>query len=167
MKQILGVCLLFPFFFSVVGQEIYDGYRNGLQITGTKVERNFEGDMIWEDKDSSTYVYDEQQRLILKEDLYFNDTIWVTSSRVLLEYDSDNQSYVQTSQCWNWEGELKEEKHQVLEERNEQDQLATRLINVWKNETLVKVSRTNYQYDEWGNTINTELFRFVNEEWKL
>ena len=166
IQHILTFGILLLFSFKLVGQEIIDGYKNGRQIIGTKVERNLLGETEWIDKDSSTYVYDEQQRLIKKEGLYFNDTTWVINERILSEYDTESQDFIYTTQRWS-AGKLIEHKDKVTQEFNEQNQLVNRIVSDWINEHWINFSRTNYQYDESGNIINIGFSRFVNDEWKL
>lgn len=166
IKQFLCFGVVVIFSFKLAGQEIIDGYQNGRQIIGTKVERNLEGEAIWKDRDSSTYIYDIQQRLIKKEDLYFNDTTWVVHTRIVLEYDSDDKGYVQTFQQW-FGDVFMEDKHKISKEFNEQNQLVDRIISEWINENWVNLSKTSYQYDERGNITSIGFSRFVNNEWKL
>ena len=65
VKQVLYLVSLLLISLNLVGQEeIREGYRNGRQINGTKVERNLEGEVDWRDKDTTIYVYDNQQRLL-------------------------------------------------------------------------------------------------------
>ena len=167
VKQILCLVSLLLISLNLVGQEeIREGYRNGRQINGTKVERNLEGEVDWQDKDTTIYVYDNQQRLLKREYLYFNDTIWIARSRTLFEYDLDGLGYIQTDQQF-YADVFKEEKHQITQEFNDQNQLVESIENDWINETWIKHNKTEYQYDEWGNIINIDFFRFVNDEWKL
>lgn len=166
IKQILGFGILFLCSLTLTGQEIIDGYQNGRQIIGTKVEWNLDGETIWKDRDSSTYLYDSQQRLLKKENLYFNDTIWVAHSRTSLAYDVDGQGYVQTSQRWYADVFMENRQH-IAEIVNEQNQLMSRVVSDWVNENWVNATKEDYIYDESGNTINITHYRFVNSEWIL
>ena len=75
MKQLLNIGILLFFFFPLLGQEFIEGTRNGRQLIGEKRQLLFAEETTWEDRDSIAYEYDEQQRLIKKEELFFNDSI--------------------------------------------------------------------------------------------
>lgn len=151
---------------NLIGQEPFAGYRNGLPITGTKVERNLLGETEWNNRDSSSYLYDGQQRLLKKEDYYFNDTIWKAHSRTLFEYESVGQGYIQTNQWW-YADKFMENKYKIEQEFNEQNQLVNFLTAEWISEEWATPHRVNYQYDEWGNVLNRSTFESDNGEWRL
>ena len=165
-KAIFHLVIFLLISINLLGQEPFEGYKNGLKITGTKVERNISGETEWHDRDSSSYLYDEQQRLIKKEDYYFKDTIWKENSRTLFEYESEGHGYIQTNQSWSAD-ELKEKKYKIAQVFNEQNQLVNFIIAEWIAEDWVNQSRTNYQYDESGNITYISLFVSENGEWRL
>lgn len=164
VQQLLYLLGLLLISINLVGQEFPEGYKNGLQIVGKKVERNLLGEPEWNDKDSTIYEYDNQQRLIKRENLYFNDTIWIAHSRTLLDYEEDG--YVRTDQRWDADVFM-EAIHKITEVFNDQNQLIESVEHDWINETWIRYDKSAYQYDEWGNIIQDDYFRIVGNEWVL
>jgi len=152
--------------FKLVGQEFPEGYLDGRQIIGTKIERNLEGETEWNDKDSTIYEYDAQERLIRKEGLYFNDTIWIAHSRTLFEYETDGKGYVRTDQRF-YADVFMEDIHKITQVFNDKNQIVESVEHDWINEAWIRFSKDEYQYDDRGNVINNDFYRFVNNEWKL
>lgn len=164
LKQLLFFTSWMLLSIKLIGQYEMEGYRNGLQITGKKIARNLSGAIEWKDRDSTIYEFDNQQRLIKREELYFNDTIWIAHARTLLEYEE--KGYVRTDQRF-YADVFMEDIHKITQVFNDHQQLIESIEHDWINETWIRYSKTEYQYDEDGNIIHKEDYRFVNNEWAL
>lgn len=174
--QLLLFTILILTSIKLVGQEEMEGYRNGLQIISENYESSLIKEMEWDstkwdeiewtDIDTSIYKYDSEKRLIKIENFLCEDSIWVASYNVLYEYLLDGKGYIKTIQNLLAD-EYREEKQKIEHTLNEENIILEEIESEWRNPVWIKQSKTAYRYDNFGNKLNEDYYRFEDNEWKL
>ena len=119
------------------------------------------GETEWTNRDSSIYEFDNEQRLVKIENLYFEDSNWVASYNVLFEYTPDGEAYERIIQ--NIGADVyREYSERIVHVFNEKNQLVERTVSFWINLSWINQNKKEYRYDDLGNTTHIDSYISVS-----